>query len=954
MNKFIIILFIVSACAVNTVVESSSANNLSKVEETDWRQLSIREKIAQMIMVRVRGDYYHNSHWYRESLQRWLEKEGVGGIISFGGSIHGTYYNIKKFQDWAKYPLLVSADYERGLGQWMNGATLFPTNMALAATANPSYAYEQGKVTAIEAKALGVHITFAPVLDINNNPNNPIINFRSYSNDPKTVTQFGLEFIRGVNNNGLVACVKHFPGHGNTDIDSHSSLPVIKGSKNKLIDLELFPFNAAINAEVEMVMVGHIALLDVDDSGRPASHSSKITTELLREEMGFDGIIISDGMEMGGLTKSAWAGESAVRAVEAGVDILLLPIDVDQTIDAIENALKNGRITENRINRSVEKIWYLKNKMNLFDNIPFQIPFSELEKKIGIPEHSKIATEIANKSITIVKDENKILPLRPENIDSLLHIILSLDENARSYLKAFSLDIQRTHGHVKELFINNTLTDLGRQDIINQLKGVDQVVISLVVRIRMDKGIATIDSTHSLLLEELQNTGTPIVTLSFGSPYLPNYDILETYVCTYGYGSITMKAAANALFGRIPVNGLLPIDLNETLIKNTGIKKDLRSSVLKFDVPTDIKPINSFTNAFAVLDSAIENKIFPGAQVAIVKENKVLFSGGFGYHTYDSSSPPVNSGTIYDIASITKVLCSVPITMKLIAQKKISVDQKVKQFFPAFNEGGKEKVTIRHLLTHSSGLKGYVPFYLDDNINSKDDILNYIINSDLENKPGLNFIYSDLGYILLTAILEKVSGTSFDVLADSWIFKSLDMENTQYNPSYESKNNIAPTEMDTIYRGRLIHAEVHDENTYIMGGISGHAGIFSNAEDIIKFAQTWIDNGLWRSKRIFSESQILEFKMKQQLPVGSDYALGWDTPSKNGKSIAGDYFTSGSIGHLGFTGTSLWIDPDQEIVIVLLTNRVFPSRKDKVGSKEMYGIRREFYNKVMLEISNGI
>ena len=943
MYRLFFILLLLMACAVQPQLAPTSNFSISQYGKSDWEHLSLREKIAQMIMVRIRGDYYNSEHWYKKSLKKWLEKDGIGGVITFGGSVHGSYYNIKQFQEWAKYPLLVAADYERGLGQWLNGATLFPSNMAVTSTGDSSLAYEQGRITAVEARALGVHVTFSPVMDINNNPDNPIINFRSYSDNPEIVTQFGTAFIKGAQDNGLVACIKHFPGHGNTATDSHTSLPFIDGSKEMLDELELYPFKEAIKSGVKMVMVGHIALPGLDDSGDPATHSSHIITELLKNEMGFDGIIITDGMEMGGLTQTAWAGESAIRAVEAGVDILLLPIDVKQTIDSIEEAVVSGRITEKRIDQSVAKIWNMKHEMDLFSN-PAQIPFENLEKQIGIQKHKDKAVEIANKSITIVKDDNNRLPLLPENIDSVAHIILSLDEGARRYLKSFSSDIQNTHGHVKELFINNPLSELGRKDIMNQMEGINQIIVSLVVRIMMDKGIATIDSSHSLLLEGLYTSKIPMVTFSFGSPYLPRYDILETYVCAFGYGNVSVQAAVNALWGRKQVTGILPVDLNTIIKQGSGIKKKARIKNWGTDIKMD------FHEAFSIIDSAVKSEIFPGAQVAIIKNGNLVFSGGFGHHTYNSGSPPVTTETIYDIASLTKVLSTVPVSMKLIAQKKIFLDQKIHQFYPQFIGEKKESVTIRHLLTHSSGLEDYIPFYQFKHIQNKEDVLHHILDSKLEFEPGSRSKYSDLGFILLSFIIEKVSGRSIDRLAKSWVFRPFGMNYTQYTPPAEWRKNIAPTELDTLYRQRLIQGEVHDENTHLMGGVSGHAGVFSTAEDIAKYAQLWVDGGLWKGKRFFKEYQIKAFTAKQNLPEESDFALGWDTPSQKGTSIAGDYFTLGSIGHLGFTGTSLWIDPTQRVIIVLLSNRVHPSRKGDRGSREMYGIRREFHNAVMAQL----
>jgi CubicO group peptidase (beta-lactamase class C family) len=461
----------------------------------------------------------------------------------------------------------------------------------------------------------------------------------------------------------------------------------------------------------------------------------------------------------------------------------------------------------------------------------------------------------------------------------------------------------------------------------------------------MDKGIASIDSTHSLLLSELRKLDVPIVTVSYGSPYLPDYDLLETYLCTYGYGSVSVRAVSDAIWGREKVDGKLPVRLTPELDRGFGIPKKKR-----FNDWGEVQQMK-FPNAWSVLDSAIKSGIFPGAQVAVVHKGELIVNKGFGRHTYDSSSPPVKPESIYDVASLTKILSATPITMKLIAQNKLSLNHTVVQFYPQFIGGGKEEITIRHLLTHSSGLPGYYQFFLDDKMKTKADVLSYILNVELNAEPGSHYEYSDLGFILLTAIIEKVSYRSSDQLAHLYFFGPLGMQHTRYTPPMEWKRNIAPTEMDTVYRQRLIHGEVHDENTHLMGGVSGHAGVFSTAGDIAKYAQMLVDGGIWKGRRILKESQIKLFTTVQNIPEGSDLALGWDTPSLSGKSIAGDYFTPGSFGHLGFTGTSLWIDPNQEIIIVLLSNRVHPSRKGKEGSREMYGVRREFYNAVMERIT---
>ena len=919
-----------------------SAPNLSKAKPVKhWSKLTLREKVAQMIMVRVKGEFYNQEHWYQKSLKKWISKDGIGGVISFGGSIHGTFYNIQKFQEWAKIPLLVSADYERGLGQWMRGGTLFPSNMAVAATGNTDLSYQQGEVTAKEANAIGVHITLAPVMDVNNNPENPIINFRSYSDDPDMVIDYGNAFIKGVQDGGIYACAKHFPGHGNTNTDSHSSLPSIEGTREELEAIELKPFKSAIENGVKMIMVGHIAMPGLDSSNTPASYSKLITTGLLRDEWGFDGLIITDGMEMGGLTESTWAGESAIRAVEAGADILLLPMNVDQTINTLVDAVEHGRISETRIDDSVKRIWAAKEDLGVFSNTHLK-KWTHVEVDIGQSSHTTIANTIAEKSITIVKNNNNLLPLKPQKIKHLTHIIMSTDEGATDMLKSYLWDVNHTHPNVDEIYVMQPISKLRTSEIVSQAKSSNKTLVTLLVRIRMDKGISTIDSTHAELLSQLDKEQIPFVVFSFGSPYLPAYEYLDAYVCAYGYGKVSQKAAANVLWGRKKATGKLPIDLNKKLKRGMGI---ISESASGFDV--DEKSFN-LDNAWAVIDSAINDKITPGAQVFIAKAGDVVSSRGFGFQTYDNNSPPINEASIYDIASLTKVLATTPVIMKLIAQKKLGLDQAVSQFFPQFTANHKDEITIRHLLTHSSGLKPFVEFFKFTPLPSKDEIVEHIIASELDFIPGEKYQYSDLGMIILKEIIEYVSNRPLDKLAHSWLYRPLGMNSTLFNPPIEMTNQIVPTEIDNVYRKRLLQGEVHDENAHVLGGVSGHAGVFSTASDIGKYAQMMLNNGLWKGRRIFKNKQVNQFTELHYLPIDSERTLGWDTPSRNGKSSAGDYFSTSTFGHLGYTGTSLWIDPENEIIIALLTNRVHPTR-ERGG---IYGIRREFHLQVMKTLLN--
>ncbi|MAV65001.1 MAG: hypothetical protein CMG00_07405 [Candidatus Marinimicrobia bacterium] len=942
-QKIIFRIFIVAVCCLFFSYCSNSKNsktmyNLdSKKNYNSWKMLSIDEKIGQMIMIRVSGKFYNREDYRYNSIQDLIVNHKIGGLIMYYADIHGAFHNINLFQSWSDSPLIIGSDYERGLGQWMDGGTLFPSNMAVSSTNNPKNSYLQGEIIAKEAKSIGVHMVFAPVLDINNNSKNPIINLRSYGDTPEVVSRYGISFIKGIQSQGVFACGKHFPGHGDTEIDSHSSLPVINVSDDVLYKNEIIPFKKAIQDSIKMIMMGHLVVPSLDSSYKPATHSYKITTEILKNELGFKGVVITDAMEMGALSKNISNGESVVRAIEAGADIILLPIDTKNAIKSIKIALENGRISEDRINQSVEKIWNLKKEAGLFSGKGLP-EWERVESLVGSNSHSKVANYIAANSITLVKDDLNSIPLKPEKLKKISHIIMSIDDNAKDYLKSFSKDVYRTFNNVDEVFINYELDNYLIEKIIEKIKDSDFLIVSSLVRIRMDKGVSTIHPSHLRLLKMIkEKINIPNLLVSFGSPYMDSYDYSDAYIATYGYGPISVKAAANAVFGREDISGKLPIDLSKKYTRGTGVYRSKRLSEFK---KKDVNKYN-LDKAFAVIDSAISNKIFPGAQVFISKDENIVAHKGFGHYTYEDNSILVDTSSVYDIASITKVLSALPLTMKSEQKKKLSMNSYIYEYYPEFKGKYKNKVRIKHLLNHSSGIKGYIEYFNMNHIKDEQDILYDILKRDLIFEPGTDHEYSDLGFILLKNIIELENRSSFSRLSSNWIYKPLNMINTYYMPSQEKIGNIVPTEYDSIYRKKMIKGQVHDENTYLMGGVSAHAGLFSNAWDIAIFTKTFLNDGVWLGRRHFDKLAVKK-TITDKDSLNSDFAIGWDTPSKS-KSSAGDFFSNYSFGHLGFTGTSVWADKKNKIIVILLTNRVYPTRE----KKGIYNVRRSFHNEVM-------
>ncbi len=912
----------------------SCATHEVQVDDSIKKDISLRDKISQMVMIRMDGNFHNNESWKKKDIEYFINKYKIGGLITFTGNIHGTFENIKYFQSISETPLFIASDYERGLGVFING-TLFPSNMAVAATGDKNYSYLQGKITAIEAKSIGVNFILAPVLDINNNKNNPIINFRSYGDNPEVVSEYGLSFIKGIQDQGLIACAKHYPGHGNTNTDSHTRLPIIDISKEELYNNELYPFKNAVLSGVKSIMTGHIVIPSIDQDNIPATFSKKIVNDILIEDWNFNGLVITDALEMGALTSNVWHGESAIKAIEAGADIILLPLNATSAIESVYTAVQSGRISLDRINYSYNKIIKQKEEMGLFSESYNN--WIDVEKNIASSENRKIANKIAEKSITLVKNNKNIIPFNPNNYKKVTHLLLSTDNDLRQRLKSFARDIRYIHGNVNEIYVNDKLTSLGKQDILNKVKDSDVIIVSMLIRISMDKGLSTIDNSHNQLLSDLKSLNIPIIGVSFGSPYLPDYNHLDAYLCSYGYGSVSLKATTDALFGRKDISGELPINLNDIYKTGHGLKVKKNYKIFNSQLNIDLN------ESFDIIYTAISDSIFPGAQLFVSKGDKILINKSFGNHTYEKDSKIITNESIYDVASLTKVLSTTPVAMKLIQKKLLSLDFYLSDFYPEFNSGNKKEVTIRHLLTHSSGLPAYVEYYKINSINPELDIINDIVNLDLEYIPDEKMVYSDLGMILLYDIIKKVSNSDLDKLSNKYFYKPFNMTNTYFNPIND--DIVVPTEYDKHYRMKLIKGEVHDENAYILNGVSGHAGLFSNSTDIGTFSKFFLNEGVLLGRRYLKKDLIRTFTSKTKNPVNSDRALGWDTPSDRGSS-AGDYFSIGSYGHLGFTGTSLWIDPNEEIIIVFLTNRVYPTRENK----GIYNIRRELHNSIMTNI----
>ena len=907
--------------------------------DSTMRRMTVDEKIGQLLFTTYHGTFTStDSPAYAQILHDVTDLHAGGFILI----THITPLGIEKSQTYptavlsnqlqgkSKVPLLIGADFERGSAMRLDEGTSFPTQMAIAAGGDPRDAYAMGKITAIEAREAGVHWIYAPVADVNNNPGNPIINTRSFGEDPARVAEFVSAYVKGVEENGGLATAKHFPGHGDTAADSHIDLPVIRASRERLDSLELVPFRSAIAAGVGSIMTGHLNVPALEpDPNTPATLSSHILTDLLRKDLRFEGLVVTDAMDMGGITVRFAPGEAAVRAVLAGADCLLMPPVPDAAFEALQQAVKSGRISRERLDGSVRRILEAKARLGLNKNR--MVDVNAINSHFGETAWQKQAQEISDRGITLLRHAPHRLPLDGT-------------KPSRALLLAFYADPEPTPGEDLERELRTRFdsvttlrADTRFRDAANlelpSADSYDVAILALFVRVSDRKGNVDVPAKQAALAEQVYKTGKPVITLAFGSPYLiENFPQAETWLGAFGISDVAQISMARAMFGEIPVRGHLPVTIPGLQLK-AGFGIDVPADPMKLQ-PMDVRSEAQLQPAFDVIEAAIKDKAFPGATLAVGYRGKVSLHA-FGKLTYDGKAPDVATTTMYDIASLTKVVATTTLVAKLAEGDfpvRLDLDAPVARYLPEWPSGPQPdwrgRVTVRHLLTHTSGLPPFKEYWRTSK--SKQDTLDRIFVEPLDYEPGTKEVYSDLGIILMAEIIERLTGKPLEVLASENIFAPLAMSNTMYKPPKKIWPTIAPTEIDNQYRHRLIQGEVHDENAAAIGGVSGHAGVFSTAPDLASFCQVLLNGGVYAHQRILRRATIAEFTVPQQLSGGTR-TLGWAVPTEGGSS--GHFMGPHAFGHTGFTGTSIWIDPDRQLFVVLLTNRVNPTRENQKIAK---------------------
>jgi len=910
--------------------------------------MTLDERVGQLIFATYHGSFTATDAPAYAEMMRLVEKLHVGGFINITqgsplGIIKSQAYPTavltNQLQAKSKLPLLIGADFERGTAMRIDEGTSFPTAMALAAADNPKDAYTMGKITALEARAVGIQWIYAPDADVNNNPNNPIINTRSFGEDPAKVSEYVTEFVRGVQENGGLATAKHFPGHGDTAADSHIDLPVIHADRERLESLELVPFRAAIAAGAVSIMTGHLSIPALEpDPNTPATLSSNILTDLLRKELGYQGLVVTDAMDMGGITVRYAPGEAAVRAFTAGADALLMPPVPDAAVEALRDAVKSGRIPQQQLDASVRRILQAKARLGLYKERLVDV--NALNAHFGKVEWQREAQEISDRGVTLLRDTPHRLPLDETKPTRALLIALYADPEPYP-----GEDLERElRSRVDALTTLRADTRFVKADNLKlpSADTYDVAILAFFVRVSDRKGNVDIPAEQAALAEKVYKNGKPVVTVGLGSPYLvERFPQAETWLATFGISDVAQISVARALFGQIPVHGHLPVTVPGVDMKaGFGIEVAANPMTLQ---PMEVRAAK-LQPAFDVIERAIADKAFPGATLAVGYQGKVSLHA-FGKLSYDEKATQVNVRTMYDVASLTKVIVTTTLVEKLVEgdfKSPLNLDAPIERYLPEWTAGRqpeqglknlshenpqdiewRHKVTVRHLMTHTSGLPPFKEYWRTST--GKADTLKMIFTEPLESEPGTKMVYSDLGIILMAEIIERLTGRTLDDLANEYIFGPLAMKDSMYKPPKKIWPLIAPTEFDANFRKQLVQGEVHDENAFAIGGISGHAGLFSTAPDLAAFCEMYLNGGVYAHQRILRRATIAQFIVPQQLSGGTR-TLGWVVPTEG--SSSGHYFSPHSFGHTGFTGTSIWIDPDRQLFVVLLTNRVNPTREN--------------------------
>ncbi|MDR0368885.1 MAG: serine hydrolase [Bacteroidales bacterium] len=905
--------------------------------------LTLEEKIAQLISIRAHSN---KNQSYNQEIVKQVEKYQVGGVCFFQGGPARQAILTNRMQEVSKIPLMVSIDGEWGLAMRLDSVNLYPRQMALGASRDLNGIYRMGNIIAEQCKRTGVHVNFAPCVDVNTSPDNPVIGSRSFGSSPQWVARCGIAYGKGMQDHGVMACAKHFPGHGDTKDDSHYALPVITHDTEHLQQIELYPFRELIQSGVDAIMISHLNIPSLDSAETSiATASYQITTELLQNKMKFNGLIFTDGLEMKGIANYYQTGDLEVQVLKAGCDVLLLPGNLDIVIPAILEAIKQGVLSESEIDKKCLKVLKMKEKYVLPQAKPVSV--ENIVDDLNSPQAAAIYKQLTEHSITVLQNKNHILPFKEEQTKKIVH--LRADKGNSNVLQKTLADYMDIVSYrEKNDFKENTASAFAK------VKDADYVIVSLHNTSQYARNNYALQPKTIWFLDSLTKEKEVILVI-MNNPYclefIPFSERFAAIVLAYHSVDLAEEAVGKVLCGAIPAQGKLPIALTRYAV-GTGVEWKATKDLQEEETNVYLKKIDE------IAQNGIRQKAYPGCRVLLYHKDKIVYNKAFGTFGYTDATP-VLQNTVYDIASITKIAATTLAVMKLYDEGKIEVKNKLSDYLPYLKNTNKQSITVAEIMTHTAGLQAWIPFYtqtllpnntlnptvfnnhLSDEFpvqvcenlyikkNYKDTIVRQIIESKL--RPNKHYLYSDLGFYLLADLVKTVSGKTLDKYVEEAFYARMGLSHILFNPltQFELKD-IPPSENDVAFRKQLIQGFVHDQGAAMLGGVSGHAGLFASADDLLAVLKMLLHKGVYNGERYLSKKTIDYFTSYYYHQGNCRRGLGFDKPARdNSPSPCSKFASEQSYGHSGFTGTFVWVDPKYDLVYIFLSNRIHPLAENR-------------------------
>ncbi|MDN3595957.1 glycoside hydrolase family 3 N-terminal domain-containing protein [Zunongwangia endophytica] len=925
----------------------------SKWVDSVMQQLSPNERVAQLIMVAA---YSNRDSQHKNEILKLVKEQKIGGLIFFQGTAKKQVELMNDYQLVSDVPLLGAIDAEWGLGMRLDNTISFPYQMALGAIEDDTLLYKMGEEVARQVKRTGLHMNFAPVVDVNNNPNNPVINYRSFGENKIKVAEKGIAYMKGMQDQKILTTAKHFPGHGDTDTDSHKALPQINHPFTRLDTLEMYPFKKLIDAGVGGVMVAHLNIPALDSSGVPSTLSKKIISGILKEKLGFKGLIVTDAMNMKGVTTGNQPGVVDKKAIIAGNDLLEFTEDVPKAIAEVRKAINQGIISQAAIDEKCRKVLAVKQWVGLNNYEPLKT--ANIDKELNNSHAKYLQQKLVEKSLTVLKNDEEMIPLR--RLDTLKIASISIGaEKQTEFQKSLGWYTKIDHFQIKNKATASQISALKKK-----LKNYNVVIAGLHDHSRFPRNVIRYSDQVLKFIAEITQDEHTIFSV-FKNPYSLNKinKIEEASVLIEAYqdSELTQQKAAQLIFGGFKADGKLPVSVGKKFKAGDGLET---SEKIRFSYT---RPEDAGMNADflqngidSLMHQAINAKAIPGGVVLVAKDEKIVFQKAYGLHKY-SDTIKVKASDLYDLASVTKVSSALPALMKLHDEGKFSLEDGIDDYLPYFKNSNKAGIPFQQIFAHQARFKPWIaywqntlrkngsykwntfkkdssarfPIKISDNMwlhrNYKKKIYKAIKKSPLEDKA--EYKYSGLAFYLLPQIVENISGEDYRTYLNENFYSKLGATTLGYKPTEDFPvTRIVPTENDFAFRHEPIHGSVHDEGAIMMGGVSANAGLFSNANDLAKLMQMYLNMGKYGGERYIEEQTFKEWTKTQFPDNNNRRAIAFDKPNLEYQGLdnntAKDASTK-SFGHTGFTGTMVWMDPAENLLFVFLSNRVLPSRENR-------------------------